>query len=132
MATGTALTTFLANKLLDHVFRATDYVEPAAVYAALFTVAPGEAGGGTEVTGGSYAREAITFGSAAASSALSNTAACDFGTATADWGTIVAVGIFDALTTGNLLAYGALTANKTVGNGDSFKFAIGDLDLAID
>jgi hypothetical protein len=131
MATGTSLSTFLCNELLDHVFRNAAYSQPAAVYAALYTVAPSDAGGGTQVSGGSYARVAITFG-AAASSAIATTADVNFGTATADWGTVVAVGIFDASTAGNLLAWGTLVAQKTVSNGDSFKFASTKLTVTLD
>jgi hypothetical protein len=131
MATGTAFTNFLELELLDHVFRNSAYTPPAAVYAALFTAAPGETGGGTEVSGGTYAREAITFG-AAADGEVTNSAEVDFGTATANWGTISHVGIFDASSAGNMLAYGALASNKTVNNGDSFSFAIGTLTVALD
>jgi len=131
MATGTAASDYLENKVLDHVLRNTAYTSPVAVYTALFTVTPTDAGGGTEVTGGSYAREASTFG-AASGGTISNSALIDFGTATADWGTVVAVGIFDAITSGNLLFWGAMTANKTVLNGDSFSFAIGALDVSMD
>jgi len=131
MATGTAASDYLENKLLEHVLKNTAYTSPTTVYCALFTVTPSDSGGGTEVTGGSYARESITFG-AAASGTISNSAIIDFGTATADWGTIVAVGIFDAITSGNLLFWGALTSNKTILNGDSFTFPIGNLDVSMD
>jgi len=131
MATGTSLSNFLENKLLEHVFKNTAYTQPATVYAALYTVAPSDAGGGTQVTGGSYARESITFG-AAASGVISNSADTDFGTATADWGEVVAVGIFDDPTAGNLLSWGLLTVPKTVGNGDGFKFVATKLSVALD
>jgi hypothetical protein len=131
MATGVAASNYLENKLLEHVLKNTAYTSPTAVHTALFTVAPDDTGGGTEVTGGSYAREATTFG-AAASGSISNSADCDFGAATADWGTIVAVGIFDAATVGNLLYYGTLTVSKTVQNGDSFKFLATKLVVSMD
>ena len=131
MATGTAFTNFLENELLDHVFRDSAYTAPSAVYTALFTAAPGEAGGGTEVSGGSYAREETTFG-AASGGETTNSAEVDFGTASANWGTISHVAIFDASSSGNMLAYGALASNKTVNNADSFSFAVGTLTIALD
>jgi hypothetical protein len=102
---------------------------PADVYVALFTVAPSDAGGGTEVTGGSYARKVATF-SAASSGATSNDDNIDFTGMPAV--TTVAIGIFDALTTGNMLLYGTLTTNKTTDAGDTLRIATGDLDISID
>jgi hypothetical protein len=130
-ATGTAASNYLEGKLLEHTLRNVAYTSPAAVYAGLFTVTPDDTGGGTEVTGGSYARVAVTFG-AYASGAVTNSVLVDFGTASADWGTIVASAIFDAATVGNLLFYGALLSNKTVSNGDGFSFAISKLTVGLD
>ena len=87
------LTNYLENKLIDHFLGTTSYTMPAAVYIGLFTVAPTDAGGGTEVTGGSYARQAATF-SAASSGATSNDTNIDFTGMPA--ATTVAIGIFDA------------------------------------
>lgn len=126
-----AMTDYLENELIDHVLRNAAYTSPTTVYAALFTAAPGEAGGGTEVTGGAYARTAVTFGVPTAG-ATDNTADVTFPTATANWGTITDVAIFDASTAGNMLLYGALTASKVVNNGDTFKFNTGDLDVTFD
>jgi hypothetical protein len=95
----------------------------------LFTVSPGEAGGGTEVTGGSYARQAATF-TAASGGATSNNSNLDFTGMPA--ATTVAIGIFDALTSGNMLLYGSLTTNKTTDAGDTLRIATGDLDISID
>ena len=126
-----AFSDYLEDALLDHVFRNTAYTSPTTVYAALFTAAPSDAGGGTEVSGGSYARTAITCG-AAASGTISNSADITFPQATGSWGTVTHVGVFDSLTTGNLLSHGALTASKIVDNGDTFKIATGDLDISLD
>jgi hypothetical protein len=95
----------------------------------LFTVTPGEAAGGTEVTGGSYARQTATF-TAAASGATSNDTNIDFTGMPA--ATTVAIGIFDASTSGNMLLYGSLTVNKTTDAGDTLRIATGDLDISID
>ena len=123
------LTNYLENKLIDHFLGTTSYTMPADVYVALFTVTPGEAAGGTEVTGGSYARQIATF-TAASSGATSNDTNIDFTGMPA--ATTVAIGIFDASTSGNMLLYGSLTVNKTTDAGDTLRIATGDLDISID
>jgi hypothetical protein len=123
------LTNYLENKLLDHFLGTTSYTMPSPVYVALFTVAPGDAGGGTEVTGGSYARQTAAF-SAASSGATSNSANVDFTGMPA--ATTVAIAIFDASTSGNMLVHGTLTTNKTTDAGDTLRIATGDLDISID
>ena len=127
---------YLENEVLDHVLGGGDYTRPATVYVALYTEAPTDAGGGTEVTGGSYARVAVTNNStnfpAASGGAKSNGTEITFETATANWGTVVAFGILDASTSGNLLLWATLTANKTIDSGDTAKFAAGDLDYTED
>jgi len=123
------LSNYLENKLLDHFLGTTAYTMPTTVYVGLYTVAPTDAGGGTQVTGGSYARQTAVF-SAAASGTTSNTANIDFAGMPA--ATTVAIGVFDALTSGNLLLWGTLTANKTTDAGDTLRIATGDLDISID
>src|SRR5688500_5711046 len=114
---------FLENEILDHVLGNAAYSAPATVYVALFTVTPSDAGGGTEVTGGSYARASVTNNAtnwpAAASGAKANGTEIAFTTATGNWGTIVAFGIFDAATTGNLLYWGPVTPSKVINSGDT-------------
>lgn len=122
------LSNYLENKLLDHFLGTTSYTMPS-VYVALYTVAPSDAGGGTEVSGGSYARQAATF-TAASGGATSNSSNLDFTDMPAC--TVVAIGVFDALTTGNLLVHGTLTANKSLDAGDTLRIATGDLDISID
>ena len=117
-----AKTNYLEDALLNHVLRNTAFTSPTTVYVALFTATPGEAGGGTEVSGGSYARQAVTF-AAPASGIVANSGAVTFPTATANWGTITSMAIFDAVTVGNMLYYGALAASKVVDNGDQISFA---------
>ena len=127
---------YLENELLDHVLGGGDYSRPATVYVALYTTAPTDAGGGVEVSGGSYARVAVTNNAtnwpAASGGAKSNGTAITFPTATADWGTVVAFAILDAATAGNFLYWGDLTQSKTVNNGDTATFAVGDLDVTED
>lgn len=123
------LTNYLENKLLDHFLGTTAYTMPSPVYVALFTVAPGDAGGGTEVTGGSYARQTATF-TAASGGATSNSANIDFTGMPA--ATTVAIALFDNLTGGNMLVHGTLTTNKQTDAGDTLRIATGDLDISID
>lgn len=127
------MTNYLENELYDHVFRNAAYTSPAAIYLALFTTATGEAGGGTEVSGGGYARQAITMG-APTDGAGSNSAPIVFGPASASWGTVTHFAVFDASVGGNMLLYGELTTTppggKLVEESDTMTFATGDLDLA--
>lgn len=129
---------YLELKLLDHVFGNTAYTAPATIHVALFTTAPNtETGaGGTEVSGGSYARAAVTnnttnFPAASAGSKV-NGAAINFATPAASWGTVVAVGIYDASTGGNLLGSANLTTSKTINSGDTVNFAASSLTITLD
>ncbi len=143
-----AMSDYLENKLIDHVFRNRAYTVPATVYVALLTAAPSDAGGGTEVTGGSYARVLVgpsdsawqsTQGTvtAVASSGTggqtANGSTISFPAPSANWGVITHVGIYDASSGGNLLFWAALTASKTVNNGDPAPtFSAGALTCQID
>lgn len=120
---------YLENKVLDHVFGGSAYTAPATLYLALYTVAPDDTGGGTEVSGGSYARQTCAF--TVSGNLATNTAAVEWPVATGTWGTVVAVGVFDALTSGNLLAYGNLTSAKTIASGDVFRIPTNDLDITL-
>jgi len=124
-------TDFMENKIIDHMLRAQAYTPPATVYVGLFTAAPSDAGGGTEVSGGSYARQAAGL-SAASGGASSNSADITFPQATADWGTVTHLALFDALTAGNMLMWTPLDASKEINNGDTFKLEAGDLDVTVD
>jgi hypothetical protein len=134
-----ALTNYLENKLIDHIFQGTAYTGPSNLYIALFTaVSDGEAGTVTEVSGGSYARVAVTANSSNWSDATgnngttSNVNAVTFPAATADWGTVTHFGIYDAASTGNLLVYAALTSSRNITNGSTPSFAAGALTVQID
>lgn len=127
------LSTYAANKLLDALLRNVPYTS-TATYVALYTTDPTEPGatGGVEVSGGSYVRERLDTVLAAAVSGSSTTnAQITWPQATADWGTIVGLGICDAPTLGNVLASGPLTQSKQVLNGDTFVIPVGDLTTAI-
>lgn len=119
--------TYTANKVLDHLLRGQASTAPSALYVSLFTVSPTAAGGGTEVSGGAYARKAVTFsgaggGGAAANGQVTNVADVVFDTATADWGTVVAFAIHDALTSGNMLYFASLAASRLIQTNDAVKF----------
>src|SRR5687768_16641189 len=130
-----AMSDYLEVELRKHLFRTGSFTKPTVLAIALFTAAPSDSGGGTEVTGGSYARvdrpplDANWTAASGTNGLTDNAAVITFPTATASWGTITHIGIFDALTTGNLLFHGALTTSKTVGSGDTFSIAAVDLDI---
>ncbi len=121
---------YLENALINATLRNTSYTSPTTVYVGLFTSDPTDAGSGTEVAGGSYARTAVTFG-APSNGVATNNADVTFPTATGSWGTITHIGIHDASTTGNLLYHSSLTASKTVGTGDVFKISSGNLSVTL-
>lgn len=127
---------FLELELLDHVLGAAVYTAPGTVYVALYTAAPTDAGGGTEVTGGSYARVAVTNNvtnwPAAAAGAKSNGTVITFPTATANWGTVTSFAILDASSGGNFLYWATLTTNRDVLSGDTPSFAVGTLVVTED
>jgi hypothetical protein len=143
-----AMSDYLENKLIDQVFRLQTAPTISALYVALLTAAPTDSGGGTEVSGGSYARVNLapslanwagtqSAGSTTASTprtgVSSNNSAITFAAPTANWGVITSWGIYDASTAGNLLWYGNLSVSKTVNNGDAApSFGIGQLSIQID
>lgn len=123
---------YLEDKVLDHVFGGNAFTAPSTLHVALYTVAPSDTGGGTEVSGGAYARQTATFTvSGTNPTTASNTAAIEYPTATANYGTVVAVGVLDASSGGNLLAYSTLDSSKVVSSGDVFRFNAGDLDITL-
>lgn len=125
-----AMSNYLENALVNATLRNTAYSSPATVYVGLFTSDPTDAKTGTEVSGNSYARQAATFG-APSNGASTISAAIEFPQATGSWGTITHFGIFDALTSGNLLYHGALSTSKVIDNGDVFKFATSALTVTL-
>ena len=135
---------YLELKLLDGVLGGPDFVRPGTVYIALYTAAPSDSGGGTEVSTGvwtNYARVAVTnnatnFPAASGTSPAlkSNGVAISFGTAAITGGppVVTHVAIMDAASGGNQLKWGVLTSSKTINNGDPVSFPIGDLDVTHD
>ena len=118
--------------LLDWLMTNGTATRPTAWYVALYTAAPSDSGGGTEVSGSGYARQAVTFAAATSpGGTTSNTGAVSFTASGGNWGTITHIGIHDALSGGNLLWHGAMTASKIVNDGDTLEFSIGNIDLTI-
>lgn len=120
---------YLEAKILNHVLRNVTYTAPVAVYAALMTATPNDAGGGTEVTGGSYARQAITFGSTSTGT-ISNSSGLTFSALPV--ATITHIAVYDALTSGNLLYYGVLTSQIISTSGSDISFAVGNFVITED
>lgn len=142
-----AMTNYLENKIIDWLLRATSYTPPATLYVGLLTAAPSDSAAGTEVSGGSYARVAVTSGTTAWNNTQGNTtgastgsdgtsenaAAITFPAPTANWGVVTHFGIYDAASGGNLLIWSALTTSKTINNGDAApSFAAGALSFQSD
>lgn len=132
-----AASNYLENKVLDHVLTATSYSAPSTRYLALFTNTSGNAAtnleAGTltdEVSGGSYARKAVTFAAASSGTSATN-ATVTFDAATGNWGTITHVAVMDQLTSGNVLFYGAVTTAKTIETGDTFQVSSGNLTVSL-
>lgn len=132
---------YLEKEILDHILGGGDYSRPATVWIGLWTAALDDTSTGSsanEVSGGSYARVSMTnnptnWPAASGTTATkSNGTAITFPQATASWGTVTHFGIIDASTAGNILGWGTLTVSKTIGNGDTASFAIGDLDVTLD
>jgi hypothetical protein len=125
-----AMSNYLENALINATLRNTAFTSPSTVYVGLFTSDPTDAGSGNEVSGGSYARKSMAFGSPS-NGASTNSSAVEFDQATGNWGTITHFALFDALTTGNMLYHGALTTSKTIETGDVFKFASASVSVTL-
>ncbi len=124
------MSNFLEDALINATLRATTYTSVATVYVSLWTSDPTDAGSGTEVSGGSYARTAVTF-AAPSNGVTTNSADVTFPTATGSWGVVGWIGINDALTTGNLLYHSPLDTSKTIDSGDIFKISTGNLSVTL-
>jgi hypothetical protein len=125
-----AMTDFLANKLRDHTLRNIAYSGPTTVHLALFSTVTTEAGGGTEVTGGSYARQAITFAAGTSAGLAVQSGSITFPSMPA--GLVRAVGVMDAASGGNMLYHGRLAREVNLVAGQSFTLNNNDLKILID
>ena len=131
-----AMSDYLEGQIRAHIFRTASFTKPTALYIGLFTGAPSDSGGGTEVTGGSYARvqrdplDANWTATSSTDGITTNAAAITFAAPTANWGTVSHFAIFDASSGGNMLFHGELSASRIINNGDAApEFAIGALSI---
>lgn len=119
-----SLTNYSRNKLIDHILGTTSYTSPTDVYLGIFTVSPSNNSSGTEVVG--YTRPIVTFTASSTGSASNDV---DITITNMPTCTVTAVGIFDAQTSGNLLAWAVLSPSQSFNATDSLFIPIGDLDL---
>ena len=123
-----SMTDYLENKVLDGTVKATTYTAPATVYMALYSTAPSEAGGGTELVGNGYSRQSIAFANSAASGSITNTGNVSFSCTGNAW-SVQGHAITDASSAGNILYWS--TTNKAVAPGETFTYAVGKITINI-
>ena len=125
------LTNYAKNRVMKAYFGITAVTPPASFWLALFTGVPSVSGGGTEVVGGSYARVEIVNNTTNWPVPTVGQIICQFvatfPTPTAPWGSIVAVGMYDGSTGGNLETFYQLPVPKSIGTGDNYSFPIGNI-----
>ena len=127
-----ALSDHAENLLLNWLMTTDSVTRPTAWYVGLYTAAPSDSGGGTEVSGSGYARQSATWGTASGTGGTTdNQANVTFTASGGDWGTITHIGIHDASSGGNLLWHGAMSASKTIADGDTLQFNTGNIDLTL-
>lgn len=132
MEAALSLSNLFETRVLTWLFTGDAVTRPSSFYVALFTSNPAEDASGTEVStsGTAYARQSVTF--SVSGNTATNTAAIEFPTATASYGTVTHVGVFDASSAGNLIAYAALTTSKAIDTGDVLRLPANDLDVTMD
>lgn len=118
----------IENQLLDALVGTTPYSVTTPIKLALVTANGSDSAAGTEVTGGSYARQTITFGSAS-SGQIANSTAISFTGMPAC--TVVGIEIYDSAGSPKRLAYGPLTNTRTVTSGDTVQFASSAITLSL-
>ena len=127
-----ALSNYSEKLLLDYLMTAGSVTRPTAWYVALYTVAPTDSGGGTEVSGSGYTRKTVTFAAATSGAGTtSNTGDVSWTASGGAFGTVVAIGIHNAASSGSLLWHGNMTASKTIADGDTLEFSAGNIDLTL-
>lgn len=125
---------YTENLVLNWLLTTNSATRPTAWYVGLFTAAPSDTGGGTEVSGSAYARKVtgtITVSGTSPTTAT-NSAAIEFAAASGgNWGTITHAAIFDASTGGNMLAWAPLTTSRTINDGDVFRIPASSLTVTL-
>jgi hypothetical protein len=127
-----SLSNTFETRVLTWLLTGDAVTRPSSFYVALFTSNPDEDASGTEVStsGTAYARQSVSF--TVSGNTASNSAAIEFPTATASYGTVTHIGVFDASTAGNLIAYAALSTSKAIDTGDVLRLPANDLDITMD
>lgn len=128
-----SFTDYTENLVLNYLLTSNSVTRPTAWYVGLFTAAPSDTGGGTEVSGNGYARKATgTMTITGTATTATNAAAIEFDPASGgNWGTLTHAAIFDALTTGNMLAWAPLTTSRTINDGDVFRVPASSLTVTL-
>lgn len=127
-----ALSNYAEKLLLDWLMTTGSATRPTTWYVALYTAAPSDSGGGTEVSGNGYSRQSVTFDAGSTPGGTTqNNNTVSFTASGGNWGSVGWIGIFDASTSGNLLWHGAMTSAKTIEDGDTLEFSVGNIDLTI-
>ena len=128
-----SFTNYTENLVLTWLLTTGSATRPTAWYVGLFTAAPSDTGGGTEVSGSGYAREATgTITVSGTATTATNAAAIEFDPASGgNWGTITHAAIFDASTGGNMIAWAQLTTSRTINDGDVFRIPAGSLTVTL-
>lgn len=130
-----AMSDYLEGKLIDHIFRTASFTKPTTLAVGLFTAAPSDSGGGTEVSGNGYARATLNpldanwAAPTGGNGLTSNSGAVSFATPSGSWGAVTHFAIFDNTSGGNLLFWGTLTIAKTINSGDTVSFPAGSLTI---
>jgi len=126
------MSNYLENAMLNATLNNTAFTTVATPYISLHTADPTDDGSGAEVSGGSYARTSASFATASGTGgSVATDADVTFPTATASWGTVTHIGIWDASSSGNLLYHTALDSSKTIDSGDIFKITSGNLTVTL-
>ena len=128
-----SFTDYTENLVLTFLFTASTATRPTAWYVGLFTAAPSDTGGGTEVSGSGYARVVTgTISGSGTATTFTNAAAIEFAAASGGkWGTIGWAAIFDASTGGNMIAWAPLTVSKAINDGDIFRIPASSLSITL-
>jgi hypothetical protein len=128
-----SFTNYTENLVLTYLFTNGSATRPTAWYVGLFTAAPSDAGGGTEVTGNGYVRKVTgTITVSGTDTTATNSSAIEFAAASGgNWGTVTHAAIFDAETSGNMLAWAQLTTARTINDGDVFRIPASSLTITL-
>lgn len=128
-----SFTNYTENLVLTWLLTTGSATRPTAWYVGLFTAAPSDAGGGTEVSGNGYVRKATgTITVSGTDTTATNSAAIEFAAASGgNWGSVTHAAIFDAETSGNMIAWAQLTTARTINDGDVFRIPASSLTVTL-